>query len=145
MEGGNPFVVRSVTGDLNSSRSLANSTLNHTLLKPSRPYTFLCDARLLKPLSPHQIAQFDKLCILRTIIPTNPICLMYIRDEVWRMQREVREMAKDLVCGMEVDPKTAPAKAEYEGKTYYFCAPGCKRAFEEQPEKYLREAEGDED
>ncbi len=54
-------------------------------------------------------------------------------------------MVKDLVCGMEVDPNAAPAKAECEGKTYYFCAPGCRRAFEEQPEKYLREAEGEED
>ena len=26
---------------------------------------------------------------------------------------------KDPVCGMEVDPKTAPAKSEYMGKTYY--------------------------
>ena len=55
-------------------------------------------------------------------------------------------MAKDVVCGMEVDPKTAAAKTEYEGKTYYpstgsgrrFCAPGCKVAFEKDPEKYLK-------
>ena len=51
-------------------------------------------------------------------------------------------MAKDLVCGMEVDPKTAAAKAEYKGQTYYFCAPGCKAAFEKDPEKYLQEAHG---
>ena len=47
-------------------------------------------------------------------------------------------MAKDVVCGMEVDPKTAPAKTEYKGETYYFCAPGCKVAFEKEPEKYLK-------
>ena len=46
-------------------------------------------------------------------------------------------MAIDIVCKMEVDPKTAPAKSEYKGKTYYFCAPGCKRAFDKDPEKYL--------
>ena len=46
-------------------------------------------------------------------------------------------MAKDPVCGMEVDEKTAPAKSEYKGKTYYFCAPGCKKAFDSDPEKYL--------
>jgi Cu+-exporting ATPase len=45
--------------------------------------------------------------------------------------------AKDPVCGMMVDPKTAPGKAEYKGQTYYFCAPGCKSAFEKDPEKYL--------
>ena len=47
-------------------------------------------------------------------------------------------MAIDPVCKMTVDPKTAPAKAEYKGKTYYFCAPGCKVAFEKDPEKYLK-------
>lgn len=46
-------------------------------------------------------------------------------------------MAKDPVCGMDVDPATAAATAEYKGKTYYFCAPGCKRAFETAPEKYV--------
>ena len=46
-------------------------------------------------------------------------------------------MVKDLVCGMMVDPDKAPAKTEYEGQTYYFCAPGCKVAFEKDPAKYL--------
>lgn len=46
-------------------------------------------------------------------------------------------MTKDPVCHMEVDEKTAQYKSEYKGKTYYFCAPGCKKAFDENPEKYL--------
>jgi YHS domain-containing protein len=46
-------------------------------------------------------------------------------------------MAKDLVCGMDVDEKTAKYKTTYKGKTYYFCAPGCKYMFEEDPEKYI--------
>ncbi|TET13505.1 MAG: YHS domain-containing protein, partial [Dehalococcoidia bacterium] len=29
------------------------------------------------------------------------------------------------------------ATSEYKGKTYYFCAPGCKKAFDADPEKYL--------
>ena len=48
-------------------------------------------------------------------------------------------MEKDPVCGMDVDPKTAVAKSEYKGKTYYFCAPGCKNAFDKNPEKYLKD------
>ena len=28
-----------------------------------------------------------------------------------------------------LDPTTARWKAEYLGRTYYFCAPGCKKAF----------------
>ncbi len=46
-------------------------------------------------------------------------------------------MAMDLVCGMEVDEATAQWTSEYQGKTYYFCAPGCKRSFDKDPEKYL--------
>ena len=49
-------------------------------------------------------------------------------------------MAKDPVCGMDVDPKTAAAKSEYKGQTYYFCAPGCKAAFDKDPEKYVQAA-----
>lgn len=46
-------------------------------------------------------------------------------------------MERDPVCGMQVDPQTARHTAEYEGATYYFCAPGCKKAFEEDPSKYV--------
>jgi Cu+-exporting ATPase len=46
-------------------------------------------------------------------------------------------MAKDPVCGMEVDPQTARHTAEYQGTTFFFCAPGCKKAFEADPKKYL--------
>jgi YHS domain-containing protein len=48
-------------------------------------------------------------------------------------------MAIDPVCKMEVDPKTAAAKSEYNGETYYFCAPGCKVAFDKDPESYLQD------
>ena len=46
-------------------------------------------------------------------------------------------MAKDLVCGMDVDAKTAAAQATYQGQTYYFCSPACKRTFEKQPGQYV--------
>jgi YHS domain-containing protein len=51
-------------------------------------------------------------------------------------------MAKDLVCGMDVDEKTAKYKAAYKGETYYFCAPGCKKVFEDNPEKYVGGSSG---
>jgi len=44
---------------------------------------------------------------------------------------------KDPICGMDVTPETAAGKSEYRGVTYYFCSPGCKRAFDKEPEKYL--------
>jgi len=51
-------------------------------------------------------------------------------------------MAKDPVCGMEVDEKKAAATSKRKGKTYYFCAPGCKKAFDRNPEKYLKHEHG---
>jgi YHS domain-containing protein len=39
---------------------------------------------------------------------------------------------------MEVDEKTAKFKSVYKGKTYYFCAPGCKVTFDENPTMYIK-------
>jgi len=48
-------------------------------------------------------------------------------------------MAIDPVCKMEVEESGAAATSEYKGEKYYFCAAGCKKAFDENPEKYLAE------
>ena len=48
-------------------------------------------------------------------------------------------MAVDPVCRMKVEESKAAATSEYEGKKYYFCAMGCKKAFDQDPEKYLAE------
>jgi len=45
----------------------------------------------------------------------------------------------DPVCKMKVDESKCKFTSEYRGKKYYFCAPGCKRAFDQNPEKYLTE------
>lgn len=46
-------------------------------------------------------------------------------------------MAKDPVCGMDVDPKTSKLTAEHAGKTSYFCGPGCRKAFQDDPAHFL--------
>jgi Cu+-exporting ATPase len=46
-------------------------------------------------------------------------------------------MARDPVCAMTVDPSSARASVEHDGKMYYFCAPGCAAKFRAAPEKYL--------
>lgn len=46
-------------------------------------------------------------------------------------------MAKDPVCGMQVDEKMATATSTDEGKRYFLCAPGCKATFVKTPEKYV--------
>lgn len=46
-------------------------------------------------------------------------------------------MARDLFCGMTVDPATAKAHVEHAGTTYYFCCPACADRFRANPQKYL--------
>jgi len=50
-------------------------------------------------------------------------------------------MVKDIVCGMMVDEKSAPAKTTYKGKEYFFCSKHCKAEFENGPEKYIRKSQ----
>jgi YHS domain-containing protein len=49
-------------------------------------------------------------------------------------------MAKDPVCGMDVNPEIATAQglsSEHAGASYYFCGKGCKLDFDENPDKYF--------
>src|ERR1043166_3306326 len=38
---------------------------------------------------------------------------------------------------MTVDPQQAAGSFDYEGRTYYFCAPGCRERFRVEPQRYL--------
>ena len=46
-------------------------------------------------------------------------------------------MAKDPVCGMNVDEKRAAGSSTYMGKTYY-CSASCRADFDMNPSKYVR-------
>jgi Cu+-exporting ATPase len=46
-------------------------------------------------------------------------------------------MAVDPVCHMDVEPAEAAGQSVYQGKTYYFCAVGCKERFDREPGKYV--------
>lgn len=48
-------------------------------------------------------------------------------------------MAKDPVCGMEVEEGKFCVR--YQDKTYCFCSESCRERFEENPEKYLLDDE----
>jgi uncharacterized protein len=58
-----------------------------------------------------------------------------IKDDETR-RRDMRQEI-DPVCGMTVAPESAAAKREYAGKTYYFCNPGCAKAFDLKPENFV--------
>jgi Cu+-exporting ATPase len=48
------------------------------------------------------------------------------------------EMAKDPVCGMNVDPAKASHHIDFEGKAFHFCSAGCRAKFDADPERCLR-------
>jgi Cu+-exporting ATPase len=49
-------------------------------------------------------------------------------------------MAKDPVCGMTVDPKSAAGRATFEGNTYWFCSAHCLSQFNADPQRYASAA-----
>ena len=51
--------------------------------------------------------------------------------------RKKPELAKDPVCHMTVDVAKARFTSQFQGDTFYFCAPGCKHMFDEDPPKYI--------
>jgi len=46
-------------------------------------------------------------------------------------------MARDVVCGMNVDEKNSK-KTVYKGKEFYFCSEECRKTFDKNPRKYVK-------
>lgn len=42
------------------------------------------------------------------------------------------------VTGEDLEVNEDTPHAEYKGKTYYFCCPGCKKKFEANPEQFIK-------
>lgn len=53
-----------------------------------------------------------------------------------RARPPVAGMAFDPVCNMWLDPETAAARSEHEGRSVHFCAVRCKTVFDGNPAKF---------
>ncbi len=53
---------------------------------------------------------------------------------------EVKEMARDPICGMMVDENQTKLKTVHKGETYYFCMMSCKKAFDSDPDRFAIES-----
>ena len=51
---------------------------------------------------------------------------------------EATATVHDPVCHMDIDPRTAAGRSDYEGETYYFCSGGCKVDFDADPAGVLK-------
>ena len=78
-----------------------------------------------------------------------PIAALLLAATLGCAAPDARPVAEDVVClckgalgcvRVRVDGGTP--RSEFRGKTYYFCAEGCKEEFDRDPERGVREAEG---
>jgi YHS domain-containing protein len=49
------------------------------------------------------------------------------------MNEAPNQTVHDPVCHMDIEITSAAGRADYEGKTYYFCSAGCNREFVTNP------------
>jgi YHS domain-containing protein len=78
------------------------------------------------------------LAVWVTTVFVTVICLVVYVGLIRLVQKgNAAQYAKDPVCDMLVDIATAKLTSDYHGEKVYFCAPGCKRAFDKDPEHYL--------
>ena len=44
----------------------------------------------------------------------------------------------DVICHMDITIVDSAGRSDYDGRTYYFCATGCKREFDDDPVAALK-------
>jgi YHS domain-containing protein len=62
--------------------------------------------------------------------------LMVFDTDTFQTAGVEASQAVDPVCGMTVDPATAPAHRSHRGRDYYFCNPACAQRFDDDPDRY---------
>ncbi len=72
-----------------------------------------------------------------TTVVANSLLLKRFQPTIkqWE-ERRPPEMAKDPICGMDVDPDTAFGSSEHAGEVFYFCSANCKETFDADPHTY---------
>lgn len=60
-----------------------------------------------------------------------------LHDELTRKMSDLVPVVHDPVCRMRISPKTASFAFKHKNKNYYFCASGCLKRFQLDPEKYV--------
>jgi len=89
----------------------------------------------------------ERVQIVKGLMPGERIAVSghFLIDSEARMQQAAMgisgEIARDLVCRMNVDADRAKAEGHlhsYKGKTYFFCTPECRDEFRKNPERYLK-------
>lgn len=75
------------------------------------------------------VGEDGRVSASRTSLPTS-----FVTQASWPTAT-----VRDPVCGMDVDPVTAPAWREWGGKRYFFCGPCCAESFAAGPDPHVQE------
>jgi Cu+-exporting ATPase len=73
-------------------------------------------------------------------LPVEGAPIDHVRVEVPEQEEgkdDQMETVRDVVCGMDIEPATAAASVEYEGKIYYFCSESCHQRFVAAPDQFV--------
>lgn len=54
------------------------------------------------------------------------------------LDNDIYPIVRDPVCGMRLSASEAAGHIEHDGRTYYFCASGCKDQFRKTPSRFVR-------
>lgn len=76
------------------------------------------------------LAKFEKQVSAPAVAPSGMV-------QLGRRKPVEPEVHTDPVCKMLVIPESAAGQYEYQGKTYYFCAIGCREKFAADPGRFL--------
>jgi YHS domain-containing protein len=68
------------------------------------------------------------------------LALPVVRRVVFCVGAVGGHMAKDPVCGMQVDEGNAAGQTEHQAKRYYFCSASCQKRFQQNPAAYAGKA-----
>ncbi|MAY94980.1 MAG: copper-translocating P-type ATPase [Nocardioides sp.] len=69
---------------------------------------------------------------------TDPVVEVGGDQEEESTMSETPAQVTDPVCGMRIDPTSAAASTEHDGRTYYFCSTHCANQFRDNPDTYAK-------
>lgn len=60
----------------------------------------------------------------------------FLQDDI-AYDEEGKHLNVDVVCGMDIIEEKCKQRSEFRGETYFFCTIGCKKHFDDYPERYV--------
>jgi putative ABC transport system ATP-binding protein len=140
MEGRSQFRPEQLSGGERQRVSLARALANDPSLVLADEPTANLDSR-----RGHEVMELLRSIAKRqgrtVVIVSHDQRIRDIADRVlWLEDGRFRDLATvihDPVCGMALDESRAAASSVYLGRTYHFCAAGCKKLFDEDPARFV--------